>query len=794
MTKQKYIFFVFRVRRRIKGVWGRHCLVGIIPPKKRKLKWLEQDVKPRYTACMEQVTLFSSVAAATAETVSVRGTLERVVFHNAENGYTVFRLRPEGKNENDIVTVVGHMVSPQSGAFVMVYGMFVNNPKFGRQFKMERCETVLPSSVDGIRMYLSSGLIKGIGKGLATRIVDKFGEQTLNILDTDPQQLLKVSGISLAKLETIQTCWEEHQGIRELMLFLQPHDIGVAYAVRMYRHYGAQALSIVRDNPYRLAMDIRGIGFLTADALASKLGFEKDNALRAQAGTLYTLLRLVDDGHVYYPREGLILKTTEQLDIRADLVEEAITQLEHEERIVLEDLNGETGVYISRFHHCEAKLAHYLKRILHSPKSVRFSDNDDDILPQVVKEVVEKMPMALAPEQLEAVKTAAKAKMMILTGGPGTGKTTILKAIIDVFAARKAKILLAAPTGRAAKRMSETCRREARTIHRLLEYSPKEDGFARNEDNPLTCGLLVVDEASMMDVLLAYHLLKATPLGATVLFVGDVHQLPSVGPGNVLRDFITSGAMPVVELVDVFRQAASSAIVCNAHMINKGEMPTLESSKERLSDFYFMRQNDPERVLETIVELVRHHIPRRFGLDPVEDIQVLAPMHKGTVGSANLNQRLQEALNPNAEGVQRGERVFRCGDKVMQIRNNYDKDVYNGDIGRISFVDAKERLVGVCYDERLVSYEFEELDEIVTAYAISIHKSQGSEYPAVVIPLLTQHYMLLQRNLVYTGVTRGKQLVVLIGESKALHMAIKNNRMLKRFTWLAKRLQHVDGL
>ena len=449
----------------------------------------------------------------------------------------------------------------------------------------------------------------------------------------------------------------------------------------------------------------------------------------------------------------------------------------------LEELDDEIGVYLTRFHHYESKIAYYLRRILASPKSVRFPKADE-----VVEKVVSRLGITLAEEQLEAVRTSATSKVMVLTGGPGTGKTTILNAIIQVFAENKAKILLAAPTGRAAKRMSEAIGREARTIHRLLEYTPKDDGFARNEDNPLACGLLVVDEASMMDTMLAYHLLKAAPLGATIVFVGDVHQLPSVGPGNVLGDLIASGAMPVVELVEVFRQAAESEIVCNAHLINRGELPRLESSKDRLSDFYFMRQDDPDRAADIIVDLVKNHIPRRFQLDPFDEIQVLSPMHKGTVGAANLNLRLQQALNPEGEALQRGERLYRLGDKVMQIRNNYEKDVYNGDIGRVSSVDVQEKCLVVRYDDRYVGYDWEELDEIVAAYAISIHKSQGSEYPAVVIPLMTQHYMLLQRNLIYTGVTRGKRLVVLVGEPRALAMAVKNNRMQKRYTWLARRL------
>ncbi len=715
--------------------------------------------------------------------VEIRGTLERVVFHNDDNGYTVFRVRPDGKDEIDLVTATGYMGSPQIGASLLVRGRWVNNPRFGRQLQMSSFESILPATVEGIKLYLSSGLIKGIGKRIAERIVKKFGEDTLRIFDEEPEKLLEISGISASKLEQMLDCWREHQGVRALVQFLQPHGIGASFAVRIYKHYGPQALAVVRENPYRLAMDIRGIGFLTADSLAAKLGFEREHPLRIQAGTLYTLLKQVDDGHVYFPRRLLVEQACAQLGTGPELVEEAIDVLVQEERVILEDLDGEVGIYLTRFHHYESQIAFYLNRILASPKSVRFPASEE-----LVRRVVDRLGITLAEEQLKAIRTATVSKVMILTGGPGTGKTTILNAIIQVFAENRAKILLAAPTGRAAKRMSEACGREARTIHRLLEYTPKEDGFARNEDNPLACGLLVVDEASMMDTMLAYHLLKAAPLGATIIFVGDVHQLPSVGPGNVLGDLIASGAMPVVELVEVFRQAAESEIVCNAHLINRGEIPRLESSKDRLSDFYFMRQEDPERVADIIVDLVKNHIPRRFGLDPVDDVQVLAPMHKGTVGAANLNTRLQQALNPATEALQRGERFYRLGDKVMQIRNNYEKDVYNGDIGRISSVDTQEKCLVVRYDDRMVGYDWEELDEIVAAYAISIHKSQGSEYPAVVIPIMVQHYMLLQRNLIYTGVTRGKRLVVLVGEPRALAMAIKNNRMQKRFTWLAHRL------
>ena len=735
------------------------------------------------------------------DAVEISGTVERVIFYNEENGYTVLRLMPASVNSGggdggltrprESVSCVGHMVNPQAGVQLKLSGRWVTNTRFGRQIEFSHTEEMLPATSEGIRLYLSSGLIKGVGEEMASRIVKAFGTDTIRVLDEEPERLLKVRGVGKKSLACIRASWAEHRGIRDLLLFLQPHGITPAYAVRIYRAYGADALGIVRENPYRLAMDIQGIGFVTADAAARKLGFEHDHPLRIQAGTLYVLQKSTDDGNVYLPQTALMEAVCAQLGVDEGLVDDALAALETDERIVREDMDmpcpggtqAETGVYLRRYFHCESKTAFYLQRLIRSPKSIRFENPD-----VLVDKVVSELNISLAPEQLEAVRTAARSKVMVLTGGPGTGKTTIINAIIKLFAEVRARILLAAPTGRAAKRMAETSGREARTIHRLLEYSPKEDGFARNEDSPLACGLLVVDEASMMDTLLFYHLLKAVPLGATLVLVGDVHQLPSVGPGNVLADIIGSGQVPVVELTEIFRQSAESEIIFNAHLINRGEVPSLESSKDRLSDFYFIHQNDPEKAADLMIDLVRNHIPRRFGLDPVDDIQVLTPMHKGAVGAGLMNTRLQEALNPNGLEVRRGERAFRLHDKVMQIRNNYDKDVFNGDMGRISFLDLADRTLSVTFDDRVVPYEFDELDELTPAYAISIHKSQGSEYPAVVIPIMMQHYMLLQRNLIYTGATRGKRLVILVGESRALHMAVKNNKTRKRFTRLTERL------
>ena len=732
---------------------------------------------------MEQMDLLAQDGPDRPEEFS--GTLERVVYHNEENGWTVFRLHVEGRE--DPVAVVGNMSSPQTGVRLRVKGKWISHPKFGRQIQMTSWEEELPATEEGIRLFLASGCIKGIGPKWADRIVAHFGASTLDVMDNAPDRMLELPRFGKKRLEAMKASWAEHQGIREIMIFLQPHCVTAGLSVRIYRQYGAQSLAVVRENPYRLAMDIHGIGFTTADALARKLGFDEASPLRAEAGVLYMLMRLTEDGHIYYPRNLLVEESAQKLSIPADLADAAIDDLEREERVVVEDLGDHDGVYLTRNHIYESKIAFYMQRLLHSPKSVRLSEPK-----KVVKRVIESMPMTLAEEQKQAVYTAATSKVMVLTGGPGTGKTTILNAIIRVFQDAKARILLAAPTGRAAKRMSEASGMEAKTIHRLLEYSPAEDGFNRNENNPLACGLLVVDEASMMDTMLMYHLVKAAPVGATFILVGDVNQLPSVGPGNVLRDVIASGVVPVVELLEVFRQAAESDIICNAHLINRGTLPELRQSGGQKTDFYFFRQEDPEAAADLVVDLVRDRLPRKFGFRS-EDIQVLSPMLRGAVGVNSLNRRLQDAVNPQPSSLVRGERQFRLNDRVMQIRNNYDKDVFNGDTGTIIYLDAEEREVTVRFDERNVNYLWEEMDELVPAYAISIHKSQGGEYPVVVIPLMMQHFMLLQRNLVYTAVTRGRKMVVLVGEWRALAMAVKNNHIRKRYTWLAHRLAGSEG-
>ena len=720
------------------------------------------------------------------------GRLERVVFHNEENGYSVLRLKVDGYA--DLVGVVGHMSEPQPGTTLRLSGVWEVNPRWGKQFKMRTFEVLMPTTLEGMTHYLASGLIKGLGPKLAKRIVQHFGESTFEMLDKEIDRLHEVSGIGRKNFAQIKESWQEQHGIKELMLFLQPHDISTAYAVRIYRFYGQAALGVVQENPYRLSMDIPGIGFLTADMIARKLGFALDSELRAEAAVLYTLGNISKEGHVCYPRRELVEMVEIDLEVPAELADLAVQRLLAEERLVEEEMEGGSYIYLRRQYYYEFSIAHYLGRLMLSPKSVKLGN-----APELLEGVKRKLDITLAPEQEEAVLTAAREKMLVITGGPGTGKTTIINAIVKVFKEKGAKVLAAAPTGRAAKRLSETSNLEAKTIHRLLEYNPHEDGFARNEDMPLACGLLVVDEASMLDIQLTCHLLKAVPLGTTLILVGDVNQLPSVGPGNVLKDIINSKAVPVVELTQVFRQAEASEIILNAHLINHGHCPELQPPEKGLSDFYFIQQEDPEKAVDMLVGLVQEHIPRRFGLDSINDIQVLSPMNKGVAGAININTRLQEALNSTGQdseaeaaapkpSLTRGERLFRLDDKVMQIRNNYEKDVFNGDIGRICFLDAQERELTVRFDERNVSYDFDDLEELVPAYAISVHKSQGSEYPAVVIPLLTQHYIMLQRNLVYTAVTRGRKLVVLVGSRRALQMAINNNKTQRRYTWLAVRL------
>jgi exodeoxyribonuclease V alpha subunit len=719
------------------------------------------------------------------------GQIERITYTNEENGYTVARLSVVGRTE--LVTVVGNLMAPTPGEVVKLKGEWSNHTRYGKQFKITHCQTSVPASVHGIQKYLGSGLIKGIGPVMAKRIVKKFGTHTLDIIEKDIDRLAQVEGIGAKRIEMIRKAWEDQKEIRDVMLFLQGHGVSSGYAVKIFKQYGSRSIQVVTDNPYRLATDIFGIGFITADRIAEKLGFDKDSRLRAEAGILYILNRLSDEGHVYFPYEPLLNKCREVLEVQPEIIGEALAAIANEKRVVIEDMPGQAGrtadsraVYLARHYISETGIARQLKALLTTPKSIRGIDAD-----KAVSWVQQRLAISLAADQVRAVKSAAENKALVITGGPGTGKTTIINAVLTIFSRLNIRIHLAAPTGRAAKRMSEITGRESKTIHRMLEYSLQKGGFQKNEDSPLDCDLLVIDEASMIDTVLMYHLLKAVPLEATFILVGDVNQLPSVGAGNVLADIIHSGLTPLVELHEIFRQARESRIVVNAHRINSGLLPSLKPPKDRLDDFYFIEREDPEAVLTEIIQLVTERIPKRLGFDPFNDIQVLTPMHKGVAGAGNLNVALQQALNPTGEGLARGDSSLKVHDKVMQIRNNYEKEVFNGDMGRITRVDPELREVVISFDGRLVPYDFTELDEIVLSYAVSVHKSQGSEYPVVIVPLVMQHYMLLQRNLIYTAVTRGRKLVILIGAKKALAIAVSNNKTRKRYTRLRERLMAV---
>jgi exodeoxyribonuclease V alpha subunit len=717
------------------------------------------------------------------------GQIERITYTNEENGYTIARIKVYG--QRDLVTVVGYLMSPTPGEILNLKGEWVNHPKFGEQFKVVEYKTTVPATVFGIERYLGSGLIKGLGPIMAGRIVKKFGKKTLDVIENDIEKLGTVEGIGEKRITMIQQAWEEQKEIRNVMLFLQSHEVSSGYATKIFKQYGNRSVAVVTENPYRLATDIFGIGFVIADGIAEKLGVSKDSPLRVVAGIIYVLDQLSDEGHVFYPYESLVRKSREILGVEKDVVVEALGRLSMDNRIIIEDIHesidefkaNNKGVYLAKFHLCETSIAKRLKTLLAAPKSIRNVTTEN-----ALHWVQGQLDITLAENQAKAIRCALEKKIMVITGGPGTGKTTIINAVLKIFSRLGVRALLAAPTGRAAKRMSETSGHEAKTIHRLLEYSFTHGGFQKNEEKPLNCDLLILDEVSMIDTILMHHLLKAIPTFATVVLVGDVNQLPSVGAGNVLNDIIASGTIPVVELNEIFRQAQESRIVVNAHKINSGILPVFENH-EAGNDFYFIQQEDPEKVLEIILELTKTRIPRRFDLDPVDDIQVLTPMHKGIVGSGNLNMALQESLNPSQEMITRGNQNFKVNDKVMQIRNNYDKDVFNGDIGRIVDIRRDDYEITVTFDGRDIIYESSDLDELVLAYAISVHKSQGSEYPAVVIPVLTQHYILLQRNLIYTAVTRGRKLVVMVGTRKAFAMGVNNDKTQKRFTYLKHRLK-----
>jgi exodeoxyribonuclease V alpha subunit len=712
--------------------------------------------------------------------------LERITYQNDQNGYTVARVTPRGKQH--LITIVGKLLGVQVGETLELEGKWVSHPEHGRQFEVERYRNVLPSSVEGIRRYLGSGLIKGIGPQYAKRIAETFGAETLYVIDNEPQRLFEVPGLGRKRAQLIIDAWQEQQQIKQIMLFLQELQFSPSLAIRIYKHYGEKSLDVVQQTPYRLADEVFGVGFLTADQIATAMGIPFDSTQRISAGLRYCLSQASNDGHCYIPWNDLVEQASELLKVEAHLVEDTLEAISVTNEVLTEVWDNVRVVYLVPFAYAEVGVVNRTRELLVAPSKIApfYLDANWD---RVFSYLAEKRNTQLTDQQQDAVRMALTKKVSILTGGPGTGKTTTLRTIIMALEQRNERFLLASPTGRAAKRLSEATGAPATTLHRLLEYSPIGGGqFKRNADNPLDASMVIIDEVSMLDLLLANNLLKAIPKHAHLLLVGDADQLPSVGPGRVLRDLLDSQAVPSIHLDQIFRQASGSAIISNAHKINAGEMPQLNDT----SDFFFFSRANPEACAELTIEVVTKRIPKRFGLDPRRDIQVLTPTHRGPCGVANLNLLLQAALNP--PHPQRAEHrmggiVFRVGDRVLQQRNNYDLDVYNGDIGEISTIDAENQQLTVRYDaNRLVNYDFNILDELTHAYAISVHKAQGAEYPCVVLPLLMQHYNLLQRNLLYTGVTRAKNLVVLLGDQQAIQTAIENNHVEFRYTGLQQRL------
>ncbi len=719
----------------------------------------------------KQIFFDRGLLASTHETeLSVEGTVERIIYENADTGFLVGRLR---RNEGELISFVGRFLAVSPGDTMRLWGHWQDDPRFGRQLRVARFETVLPSTIEAMERYLGSGLIQGVGEELAHRIVKAFGTDTLRVIEEEPEKLRKVRGIGKKRAAQIRQAWEAQRAIQSIMMFLQGHGIPVGRAVKIYKRYGNAAVTALRENPYRLIDDIPGTGFKTADAIAAELGVPKDAPIRAEAGLQYVLEQATADGHVFLPWEELRVQAASLLEIEPATIEEALVGAVARKNLVRDS----DGVYLPYLFRAELGISRLLCRLLTSPRQ------EVPIRVEKAIEWVERTKgIQLSEEQRQAIRTAISSKVMVITGGPGTGKTTVLDGLLSIFEKKGLSVVLAAPTGRAAKRMECATGRASKTIHRLLEFSPKTGQFTRNDSRPLRADIVVIDECSMVDTSLMHHLLEAVPPFARLILVGDVDQLPSVGPGNVLLDIISSEVVPVVWLRTVFRQAAKSGIVSNAHRINQGNRPVFNDK-----DFFFVERPQPQEALDTVLELVTVRMPRKFQLDPKRDIQVLAPMHRGAAGVTALNEALQKALNP--EGKRLGGYNFGLYDKVMQQRNNYELEVFNGDVGVVTQVDAELNQIEVQFDDRTVNYPFDALDELALAYASTVHKAQGSEYPAVVLSLLKEHHLMLQRNVLYTAITRASRLVVIIGDPKAIAIAVNNTRVTRRNTRLAERLR-----
>ena len=751
--------------------------------------------------------------------MKIRCVVERITYQNPENGYTILKCRV--KDYAELIPVVGSLLDANVGSVLLVEGNWKVDAQYGRQSIAENCEETLPATVYGMEKYLCSGLIKGVGPKFAKRIVQKYGAETFTVIEENVEILIEVDGIGSKRVRMIAESWERQKEVKNIMLFLQEHQVSSSYAAKIYKQYGNDSIALMKENPYRLADDIWGIGFKTADQIANKLGFEKESYVRLRSGLMYTLSELSNDGHVYAEKQQLIDKACELLEASPETIIMTMDEMLKKEELILEknicreneEGNQITAIYLPPFYYAEVGTAGKLMKLAASPAGDQLytklmearRDSGNESLSVSVELIQEKVGMIYDDIQADAIRQAATAKVMVLTGGPGTGKTTTTQGIISAYKAYGLQVLLAAPTGRAAKRMTEATGLEAKTIHRLLECKPPE-GYQKNEDHPLEGDVLIIDECSMIDIILMNSLLKAIPQTMRLILVGDIDQLPSVGAGNVLRDIIDSGTFPVIRLTRIFRQAQSSRIVMNAHRINEGKMPDISNGKD--TDFFFMENEDAEAVVSQIVDLVQNKLPGYYHVE-ASQIQVLTPMQRGVVGATNLNLSLQEALNPPEqevfmrgrgavtvpkEALRRSGFAFRANDKVMQIKNNYDKEVFNGDIGIIEKVNTEERSLKVNFDGKSIEYDITDLDELVHAYATTIHKAQGSEYPIVVMPILMNHYVMLQRNLIYTGITRAKRILVMVGVKKALSYAVRNVTVTKRNTLLKERLQIKDNL